>query len=514
MRALARLYDRYRWIMLLTLLCLGSRLLFLGTFLEDWDSVDFALALQSYNIKTYQPHFPGYPVYIFFSWLCNRLLRDPVTSVILPGAILGALTIIPLYGLARRLADQRIATLTALLYLVNPACWLQAEKAFSDASGLFTVVGALYLCWRASEMDARPYHLFYGSLFLGVGLGIRLSYAPLVLSWAGFLLYLAWRQPRVNAVRCSDGGYGLLIGISLWLAPQLALSGGLELLYDGLAFTSQHFTEWGGTFVSAAALEHQQLGYRLIMFLWGLWAYGLGGWWVDTSLLRLVPSLVMLSAFGLCCLQARWGKKAGFLLLYVIPYGLWTFVGQHADQPRHLLPLIPVPLIVLAVGLGRWRRLASLSGSLACALLLVVLGGLSTRLVIIHRLTPPPRLQILQYILTHFEPQSTRLYAWGTRRMFAFYAPTFDVHQRRDLPAARRHLEASLLRPSTLLVTSDVAGVPTSPEVHLVRLFQRDRYVHNPHWQQGLYRWFPPGMQASQMCQECAAEGQLAYEHR
>ena len=70
---------------------------------------------------------------------------------------------------------------------------------------------------------------------------------------------------------------------------------------------------------------------------------------------------------------------------------------------------------MLAVGLARWRRLASLSGGIACALLLVVLGGLSTRLVIIHRLTPPPRLQVVQYVLAHFEPQSTRLYAWGTR---------------------------------------------------------------------------------------------------
>jgi hypothetical protein len=243
------------------------------------------------------------------------------------------------------------------------------------------------------------------------------------------------------------------------------------------------------------------------MFCWGLWAYGLGGWWGDTSWLRLVPSLVMLSAFGLCWSQARCGKKAGFLLLYVMPYGLWTLVGQHADQPRHLLPLIPVLLIILAVGLARWRCLARLPGGVACALLLVVLGALSTRLVIIHRLIPPPRLQVLQYVLAHFEPQSTRLYAWGTRRMFAFYAPTFDVHQRHDLAAARRHLEASSARPSTLLVTSDVTGVPTSPEVHLVQLFQRDRYVHNPHWQQGLYRWFPRQMQVSQMCQRCAAEG-------
>ena len=175
----------------------------------------------------------------------------------------------------------------------------------------------------------------------------------------------------------------------------------------------------------------------------------------------------------------------------MIPYGLWTFVGSmptnpaisyhHARTAHHA-----------GCGLSALAASCSLSGGIACALLLVVLGGLSTRLVIIHRLTPPPRLQVVQYVLAHFEPQSTRLYAWGTRRMFAFYAPTFDVHQRHDLPAARRHLEASSRRPSTLLVTSTLLAFP-SPDVHLVQLFQRDRYVHNPHWQQGLYRWFPWG---------------------
>jgi hypothetical protein len=49
--------------------------------------------------------------------------------------------------------------------------------------------------------------------------------------------------------------------------------------------------------------------------------------------------------------------------------------------------------------------------------------------------------------------------------------------------------------PAVLLVTSDVRGVSTSPHMHRVRLFERDRYVHNPHSQVGLYRWYPPGYQ-------------------
>ncbi len=270
----------------------------------------------------YQPHFPGYPVYIFLSWLCRFLVRDPVTAVILPGAVLSSLTLVPLYALARHCQITRVAILTALLFVVNPACWLQAEKAFSDASGLFFVMAAAYMVYRACASDAKPYHLFLGSLLLGLGLGVRLSYAPLLLSWAALLLYLYW-QPDCTTSPLSDGGYGLIIGVCLWLAPQLALTGGIELLHDGLAFTSGHFFQWGGTLVSSAMPQHQQWAYRATMFAWGFLAYSLGFWWTDTSILRLLPSLVMLIAFGLCCRDLRWGKITGFLLLYILPYSLW-----------------------------------------------------------------------------------------------------------------------------------------------------------------------------------------------
>lgn len=230
--------------------------------------------------------------------------------------------------------------LTALLFVVNPSCWLQAEKAFSDASGLFFIIAAADMGCRACTWDAKPYHLFLCSLLLGLGLGVRLSYAPLLVSWMALLLYL-YLQPNTRRAPIRDGAYGLVIGVCLWLAPQLALTGGLELLYDGLAFTSGHFADWGGTVVSSAAPQLQQWTYRATMIVWGFLAYGLGFWWTDTSILRVLPSLVMLVAIGLGCRQARWGTSTGFLLLYSSPYSLWIVVAQHADQPRHLLPLIP-----------------------------------------------------------------------------------------------------------------------------------------------------------------------------
>ena len=49
---------------LLAIWCVVTRLITRVTYLEDPDSVRFALAVaDQYNITALQPHFPGYPVF-------------------------------------------------------------------------------------------------------------------------------------------------------------------------------------------------------------------------------------------------------------------------------------------------------------------------------------------------------------------------------------------------------------------------------------------------------------------
>lgn len=43
------------------------RYLFMTDHLGTWDSVDFALGLKRYDISAYQPHPPGYPIYMLFT---------------------------------------------------------------------------------------------------------------------------------------------------------------------------------------------------------------------------------------------------------------------------------------------------------------------------------------------------------------------------------------------------------------------------------------------------------------
>ena len=65
----------------LVVICMVSRLLFMGEYLEGWDSIDFALGLHDYDIAYYQPHFPGYPVYMFLCWLVHLFTDNDTTCI-------------------------------------------------------------------------------------------------------------------------------------------------------------------------------------------------------------------------------------------------------------------------------------------------------------------------------------------------------------------------------------------------------------------------------------------------
>ena len=52
--------------------------------------------------------------------------------------------------------------------------------------------------------------------------------------------------------------------------------------------------------------------------------------------------------------------------------------------------------MVLAFGLDHLLRMSARLGWIACVVLFLVLGAISTRLVVVHVLIPPPRLQVVR----------------------------------------------------------------------------------------------------------------------
>src|SRR5438552_15620356 len=69
-------------VLTLGLLTSLSRIPFRSQYLFSWDSANFALALDQYNVAFHQPQPPGYPLYVATAWLARLLVRDANTSYV------------------------------------------------------------------------------------------------------------------------------------------------------------------------------------------------------------------------------------------------------------------------------------------------------------------------------------------------------------------------------------------------------------------------------------------------
>ena len=474
----------------LTLVCLVSRLTFHGTSLEGVDSVHFALALQDYDLVHYRPHFPGYPVYLAVSWFILQILGNTAQALTLTAALFGSLTLLPLYHLACRMVGESAATLTALLFIVNPLIWLESSKAYSDTCGLFFLVttaafGYIALArhqehaQRAGQGLRSPLRpLYWGSLLFGVMLGARLAYFPFGLAW-GYLVYVLcrWRADRLPATTSLNG---MVVGIGLWLVPFLLKVGLSDIALAAKMNTVGTLYHYGDTLVTAP----HDLGRAVQLYIWNGLVNGLGFWWPGTSWLRLIPTGLGLVALLTFWRSSRHTCHRGLFIAWLAPYGVWLYIAQNPHNLRHVLPLLPPLLIGMAAGLLSSRQ-GRIQGAKARSwrppvlgmLLLGALGLITLPLVHEYRTTSPTRVQLVRYVTEHFDPRTTQVYCWWSRRFFQYYAPAW----RSSLPPIRQPLTISLASAKTILVTSDFFSSGfRRQDFHLtpIQTFTRNRYLH------------------------------------
>ncbi|OHB88554.1 MAG: hypothetical protein A3D13_02610 [Planctomycetes bacterium RIFCSPHIGHO2_02_FULL_40_12] len=476
-------------------ICMTSRLLFMGEYLEGWDSVDFALGLHDYDIAYYQPHFPGYPVYMFLCRLVHLFTDNDILALTVPGAILGSAVLMPLFYLAKRMFSEEVAWITALIYIVNPLCWLQSEKALSDAVGLFFVILSAQLLFYACASGSYALrYLISGSVLLGICLGVRLSYFPFIILWLYVLRTLSKSDRGKMTIRY--GVFGFVAGISIWLIPLAYYTGLTQLIINGVSFVFGHFGDWGGSVVTS-----QNMPSRFLDFMWCVFCNGLGFWCYDTSIFRVLPSIIMGLGIIFYLRHTGFDYKTRYITFYMAPYFLWVFFGQNLEKPRHVLPLIPVIIICISAGLARLNN-AKYSYSylnlikyncsspyhLFIGILIMSMSIISVRLVYAHKKEPVAQIQLLDYVGRNYNSHSTRIYCWETKRLFEYYAPLWDTRRVRDIDDLQYDIEASLVTPEVILSTSKVDGVNSiTNNSKVVAEFKNNRYINKPYYKLTLY---------------------------
>ena len=166
------------YLLIVLFACFISRMASTIYYIEDIDSLRFALSLYDYSLENLQPHFPGYPVFCFFA----KILYLIMPSMGISFSIIGAISTFVIIYFSLRLGNTEIKSpegaFMSIIIFFNPMIWLMGNRYMPDLMGL-ALVSAI-LCFFILP-QSRKGNLFAGFFLTGILLGTRLSYFPLVL---------------------------------------------------------------------------------------------------------------------------------------------------------------------------------------------------------------------------------------------------------------------------------------------------------------------------------------------
>lgn len=337
-------------------ICVASRLLTRVTYIEDADSLRFALSVADrYDLVAMQPHFPGYPLFWALAKPLFAITGSFATAFALIGA--GATLLLVVAGLTllgeRTTLRSPVGLAWAALVVCNPMVWLLGTRYMPDLLGAAVAIAVLALSLRAAQSEDMAM-ANVAALLVGLLAGVRLSYLPFVLVPMAWLILLRPKQ-RMRVLIVGTGG------VLVWLIPMIAHTGWGPLLEAASRQTSGHFSDFGGTIVTESA-PWPVRGWHTVQLIW---ADGLGGWLPGRHPLTVAVGL-MIGAFLLAAI-AEWRARKEpdprrervfrWLLGSCFVYGAWIVLYQNVlYKSRHVLPLLVVALLALAHGAGHLGR--------------------------------------------------------------------------------------------------------------------------------------------------------------
>ena len=170
--------DKKYFIPVVLLLCVFTRILTSIYYIEDIDSLRFALSINEYSLIKLQPHFPGYPVFIFFVKIIYLLTNNMGIAFSIIGSISLFIIIYYTIKISKITSDVYSESFMMLLLFFNPLIWLMSNRYMPDLMGLSISLMALY--YLLFDFEENQY-LNYGYFLTGLLFGTRLSYVPILI---------------------------------------------------------------------------------------------------------------------------------------------------------------------------------------------------------------------------------------------------------------------------------------------------------------------------------------------
>jgi len=309
--------------------------LFVPGHVVSWDSIQFALGLEHFDMLAHQPHPPGYLGHMAVGWLFADLGLDVDTAMQIAGLVAAALASAAVCILGRRMYGEREGLVAGLIFALHPLTWYYAVsgESYPAEALLATVIVAFGLTVKGGCSHGRVVAFF---LVYGLSGGFRQSLPLYFLPFAVWRLFLACAglySFRAIA-RVMVAGVAAVAGIIAWAVPLVMLSGGTESLFR--MFGSQFFSVFGAFYSPLLGAEEAAVRTNLDG-LWRFFVSALSAGGVVALVLLVAGRFRALRGDGFMGAYASWALPplAWFALMFVYKAG-------------HMLVLVPAVALLSA----------------------------------------------------------------------------------------------------------------------------------------------------------------------
>ena len=300
-----------------------SRIPLRAHLLPTWDAVQFALALERYDVVAHRPHPPGYILYVAAARIVDAFVGDATASLVWLSVAASGAAVFFVYRLAWMMYGRLAAAVAAIGLATSPLFWFYGEVGLPYAVEAALTAMVAMLAWPARCGRARA--VVVSAVGLGLAGGVRQSLLPLFFPlWAT----TGWAGMRRLAPLIA-GGALMALTTAVWLVPMLHVAGGLRAylrasaeLYDSTVRATTVMAPAGAWLGNARALAEAAV-------------LGLG---------LLVPVVVWAAARAV---RSGFRSREWFLLAWSLP-ALVVYLWLHFGQYGYLLAVLPALYILIA----------------------------------------------------------------------------------------------------------------------------------------------------------------------
>lgn len=313
------------WYISFFLLVVVSRAPFIGSMLYHMDAVQFALALDHYDVAAHQPHPPGYFLYVMLGRFFHLFIQDANRSYVFLNILLSGLTVSGLYHLGKEIADKKTGVLAAAFALVSPTLWFHGGVALSYAADAFFSTALAVVCWKTYKGEES--YVWLSAVVLAIAGGVRQNTAVFLLP---FWLFSLKALPARKVV-LSIGLFG--VTCMLWFIPMVLMTGGwstyrpaLEQIIVPGAYSFPGAVAGAMRVLPRLAAEGLGAGLSLIFFAAYLLVRRSGPGYPDKSKTAFL-ALWILSPIFFYAITGLHPRISGYALIFLPPLFLLTAVS-------------------------------------------------------------------------------------------------------------------------------------------------------------------------------------------